>query len=52
VLGASLTGIAGLSGCSKNVSQYGTFNVPINVTDGTTSKPVTLTVSVLGPNTD
>jgi hypothetical protein len=51
VLGASLTGVAGLSGCTSNISEYGTFNLPITISDGITT-PTTLpvTVSVLGSN--
>jgi len=51
VLCASLTAITGLSGCQSNISQYGTYNVPITLTDGTTTTSFPVTVTVLGPNT-
>jgi hypothetical protein len=50
VLCTSLTGIAALSGCTSNISGYGTFNVPITITDGATPTVLPVTVSVLGSN--
>jgi hypothetical protein len=50
VLGASLAGIAGLSGCTSNISEYGSYNLPITISDGTTPTTMNVTVSVLGSN--
>ncbi len=51
VLCGGLIGIGGLTGCVPNLNiaaPYGTFNLPITVTDGTTATPLTVTVSILG----
>jgi hypothetical protein len=50
VLCASLTGVTGLSGCTSNISEYGSYNLPITITDGTTPTTLPVTVSVLGSN--
>jgi hypothetical protein len=51
VLCGSLVAIGSLSGCATGLNiaaPYGTFNLPITVTDGVTSTTLTVTVSILG----
>jgi hypothetical protein len=51
VLCGSLIGIGGLTSCDgkfNTAAPYGTFNLPITVTDGTTPYTVPVTVSILG----
>jgi hypothetical protein len=50
LLCGSMFGIAGLSGCTSNISGYGTYSLTITVTDGVTPNTVPITVSVLGTN--
>jgi hypothetical protein len=51
VICGGLVGIGTLAGCTASqnvVAPYGTFNLPITVSDGTTATTLTVTVSILG----
>jgi hypothetical protein len=50
VLCGGLIGMSSMMGCSGSTTSapFGTFNVPVTVTDGTTATPITITVSVIG----
>ncbi len=51
VLCGGLMGVGGLCGCNSGTNiaaAYGTFNLPITVSDGTTATTLTVTVSILG----
>jgi hypothetical protein len=50
LIGSSAAGLGSLTGCSgtQHTAPLGTFNVPVTITDGTTSNSFAITVSVLG----